>query len=294
MAILETEKMGTIQKVGVVGCGLMGSGITQACAQKGVSVTVCEVTDELLKKGLERIRNFLQEGVKRGKVSSADVDRTLAHIRGTTELEELRDCDLVIEAVIENMDEKKKVFRRLDEVLKPNALIASNTSSLSITEMASATRRMDRCIGMHFFNPVPLMKLVEIVRPEVTSEETYRSARSFGETLGKVVVTAKDNPGFIVNLLLVPYLLDAVRAVENGIATPEDIDQAMKLGCNHPMGPIELLDFVGLDTTYYIGEAMFQEFKDTRYAPPPLLKRMVLAGRNGRKAGRGFYDYTQK
>jgi 3-hydroxybutyryl-CoA dehydrogenase len=279
--------------VGVIGCGLMGSGIAQVCAQKGYNTTVREVNKELLDRGLGRIKNFLAEGVKRGKVSQPDMDNTLANIKGVIEFSALRDCDIVIEAVTEDMNMKKSVYKELDSVCKNETIFASNTSSLSITEMASVTKRHDRFIGMHFFNPVPIMKLVEIVRPEITSQQTYESVKAFGESLGKVVVTAKDTPGFIVNLLLVPYLLDAVRAVETGIATKEDIDNAMKLGCNHPMGPIELLDFVGLDTTYYIAEAMFQEFKDTRYASPTLLKRMVLAGRNGRKSGIGFYDYKR-
>lgn len=282
-----------IRKVGVIGCGLMGSGITQVCAQAGISTTVREISRELLDKGMARIKSFMEAGVKRGKLKEEDVANTLNKINPTTRLEDLADCDIVIEAITENLGAKKETFAALDKICKPAAIIASNTSSLSITEMASVTKRMDRCIGMHFFNPVPIMKLVEIVRPEITSDETYNAVKEFAKTLGKVVVTAKDTPGFIVNLLLVPYLLDAVRAVETGIATKEDIDTAVKLGLNHPMGPIELLDFVGLDTTYYIAEAMYQEFKDTRYASPTLLKRMVLAGRNGRKAGRGFYDYTQ-
>ncbi len=283
-----------IQKVGVVGCGLMGSGIAQLCAQNGVPTIVLEANQELLTKGLDKIKKFLEGGIQKGKVTPETRDKTLANLKGTLSHADFKDCDIVIEAVKEDMAVKKDVFRKLDEVTKPSCILASNTSSLSITEIGASTKRPDRCIGMHFFNPVPIMKLVEIVRPEITSPETYAAVRAFGETLGKVVITAKDNPGFIVNLLLVPYLVDAVRAVENGVATPEDLDNGMKLGCNHPMGPIELLDFVGLDTTYYIAEAMYSEFKDPRYAPPPLLKRMVLAGRHGRKSGRGFYDYTKK
>ncbi|MBI4243871.1 MAG: 3-hydroxybutyryl-CoA dehydrogenase [Planctomycetes bacterium] len=283
-----------VRKVGVIGCGLMGSGITQVCAQSGFETTVREVSQELIDRGLSRIKSFMEAGVKRGKLKEEDVTSTFRRIKSTTRYEDLADCDIVIEAVIENMDAKKEVFSTLDKLCRKDTIIASNTSSLSITEMASVTRRHDKCIGMHFFNPVPVMKLIEIVKPEITSEQTYQAVREMGQSLGKTVVTAKDTPGFIVNLLLVPYLLDAVRAVENGTATKEDVDTAVKLGLNHPMGPIELLDYVGLDTTYYIAEAMFQEFKDTRYASPTLLKRMVLAGRNGRKVGRGFYDYNSK
>jgi 3-hydroxybutyryl-CoA dehydrogenase len=282
-----------IQKVGVVGCGLMGSGIAQVCAQKGVPTIVREISDEFLKKGLDRIKNFLAEGVKRGKVPQAQMDQTLANLSGTTSLAELKDCDLVIEAVVENLDEKRKVFAELDRVCKPSTIFASNTSSISITAQAAATKRMDRFIGLHFMNPVPIMKLVEIVRPEVTSNETYAAAKTFAESLGKVTVTAKDTPGFIVNLLLVPYICEAVRALEHGLATKEDIDTAMELGCNMPMGPIKLLDFVGLDTTLYIMDTLFAEFRDPKYAAPPLLRRMVTAGFNGKKAGRGFYEYPK-
>jgi 3-hydroxybutyryl-CoA dehydrogenase len=283
-----------IQVVGVVGCGLMGSGIAQVTAQKGYRTMVREVNDELLRKGLDRIGGFLSEGVKRGKVSQADMDKTLGSISGTTRLEDFRDCDLVIEAVVENLGEKRKVFAELDRVCKPSAILASNTSSISITAQAAATNRPSQCIGLHFMNPVPIMKLLEIVRPEITSEETYRAAKAFGESLGKVTVTAKDTPGFIVNLLLVPYLCEAVRAVEHHLATREDIDTAMELGCNMPMGPLKLLDFVGLDTTLYIMDVLFDQFHDPRYAAPTLLRRMVMAGHVGKKAGRGFYDYGKK
>jgi 3-hydroxybutyryl-CoA dehydrogenase len=282
-----------IQNVGIIGCGLMGSGIAQVCAQKGFPTLVREINDEALEKGLDRIRTFLAEGVKRGKVPQAQMDQTLANLRGTTSLAELKDCDLVIEAVVENLDEKRKVFAELDRVCKPSTIFASNTSSISITAQAAATKRMDRFIGLHFMNPVPIMKLVEIVRPEVTSNETYAAAKTFAESLGKVTVTAKDTPGFIVNLLLVPYICEAVRALEHGLATKEDIDTAMELGCNMPMGPIKLLDFVGLDTTLYIMDTLFAEFRDPKYAAPPLLRRMVTAGFHGKKAGRGFYEYTK-
>jgi 3-hydroxybutyryl-CoA dehydrogenase len=282
-----------IRKVGVVGCGLMGSGIAQVCAQKGHPTVVREVDEEALKKGLERIRSFLGEGVRRGKLTQEEVDRTLALIIGTTSFGDLRDCDLVIEAVVEDLAEKRRVFAELDRACKPSAILASNTSSISITSMAGATKRPAQCIGLHFMNPVPLMKLVEIVRPEVASDETYDASRTFAESLGKVTVTSKDSPGFIVNLLLVPYLCEAVRAVEHGLATAQDIDRAMKLGCGMPMGPIELLDFVGLDTTLAIMDVLFDQFREGRYAAPPLLRRMVAAGRAGRKAGRGFYEYAK-
>jgi 3-hydroxybutyryl-CoA dehydrogenase len=282
-----------IQRVGIIGCGLMGSGIAQVCAQKGLPTLVREINDEALKKGLDRIRNFLAEGVKRGKVPQAQMDQTLGNLSGTTSLAELKDCDLVIEAVVENLDEKRKVFSELDRLCKPSTIFASNTSSISITAQAAATKRMDRFIGLHFMNPVPIMKLVEIVRPEVTSDETYVAAKAFAESLGKVTVTAKDTPGFIVNLLLVPYICEAVRALEGGLAIKEDIDTAMELGCNMPMGPLKLLDFVGLDTTLYIMDTLFSEFRDPKYAAPPLLRRMVTAGFNGKKAGRGFYEYAK-
>jgi len=282
-----------IQKVGVIGCGLMGSGIAQICAQKGIPTIVREINDEALKKGLDRIRTFLSEGVKRGKVPQAQMDQTLANLSGTTSLSELKDCDLIIEAVVENLEEKRKVFAELDRLCKPSTIFASNTSSISITAQAAATKRMDRFIGLHFMNPVPIMKLVEIVRPEVTSNETYVAAKSFAESLGKVTVTAKDTPGFIVNLLLVPYICEAVRALEGGLATKEDIDTAMEIGCNMPMGPLKLLDFVGLDTTLYIMDTLFSEFRDPKYAAPPLLRRMVIAGFNGKKVGRGFYEYAK-
>jgi 3-hydroxybutyryl-CoA dehydrogenase len=283
-----------IRKVGVVGCGLMGSGIAQVSAQKGYRTVVREVSDPVLAKGLDRIRNFLAEGVRRGKVPQDEMDRTLGNLSGTTSLGDLGDCDLVIEAVVENLEEKKKVFAELDRVCGPAAILASNTSSIPIRLMAEVTKRPDRVLGLHFMNPVPLMKLVEIVRPEAASAETYGAARAFVESLGKTVVTAKDTAGFIVNLLLVPYLGEAVRAVERELATPQDIDTAMKLGCGMPMGPLELLDFVGLDTTLSILDILRDAFKDPRYEAPPLLRRMVAEGKVGKKAGRGFYDYSKK
>lgn len=281
----------TIRRVGVVGCGLMGSGIAEVCARAGHQVVVREVTRDLLDRGLGRIETSLHRGVERGKIEEAVARRAREAIRGTITLADLAESDLVIEAVIEKMAEKQAVFRELDGLCPPGTIFASNTSSLSITELASVTTRADRVVGMHFFNPVPVMTLVELGRGLQTSEETLETARGFAVSVGKTVVVAKDYPGFIVNLLLVPYLLDAVRALELGVASKEDIDTAITLGLNHPMGPLTLLDFVGLDTTYYIAEAMYAEFHDARYAPPPLLKQMVLAGRLGRKSGRGFYEY---
>ncbi len=281
-----------IGSVGVVGCGLMGSGIAEVCARTGYQVIVREVNDEFLKKGLARIEASMQRGLQRGKLSSAELEAARKRISGTTKLADLDRADFIIEAVVENMDLKKAVFRELDEFCPPQTVFASNTSSLSITEMGSVISRPDRLVGMHFFNPAPVMKLVELVRGLRTSEETLVLGREFAQSLGKTVVVCKDWPGFIVNLLLVPFLLDAVRALELGVASKEDIDTAVTLGLAHPMGPLTLLDFVGLDTTYYIAEAMFDEFKDDRFAPPTLLKQMVLAGFHGRKTGRGFYMYT--
>lgn len=280
-----------IKKVGVVGCGLMGSGIAEVCAKTGYKTKVREVSEEILKKGEERINKSLDKAVERGKATPEQKKQTWENLSFTTKLEDFKEVDLVIEAVIENMDEKKKIYKALDSVCPPHTIFASNTSSLSIVEMGSVTKRISKMLGMHFFNPVPVMKLVELVKPITVDAEVFETAKKFTQSLGKTVIIAKDTPGFIVNLLLVPYLLDAVRTVESGLATKEDIDTGMTLGCGHPMGPIALLDFVGLDTTYYIAEAMYQEFKDTRYAAPPLLKTMVLAGFNGKKAGRGFYTY---
>ncbi len=280
-----------IKKVGVVGCGLMGSGIAQVCAQAGYQVVVSEINEELLQKGLNNIKRFLAKGVERGKVTPEEMDAALARIQGTVDIQDFKDCDLVIEAIIENMEAKKEIFASLDGICPPHTILASNTSSLCITEIASATKRGEKVVGLHFFNPVPLMRLLEIVRTILTSEETFERARKFGESLGKEIVVAKDTPGFIVNLLLIPYLLDAIRALETGVATKEDIDKSMVLGLNHPMGPFTLLDLLGLDTTLFIADAMYGEFKDSRYASPPLLRRMVTAGHLGRKAGKGFYDY---
>jgi 3-hydroxybutyryl-CoA dehydrogenase len=280
-----------VKKVGVVGCGLMGSGIAQICAEAGYDVVVREVAEDVLKKGLGRIEGFLKKGVERGKVTPEKMAEVMGRIRGTTAVADLKDCDVVIEAVVENLDLKRELYGALDAACKPETIFASNTSSLSITEMAAMTRRPGQFVGLHFFNPVPLMKLVEVVRGPLTSAAAYESAYEFAKTLGKTPVRASDKTGFIVNRLLVPYLLDAIRALEEGAGSVPDIDEGMKLGCGYPMGPFTLLDFVGLDTTYYIANIMFEEFREPAYAPPPLLKRMVLAGRLGRKSGRGFYKY---
>ncbi len=281
-----------IQKVGVVGCGLMGSGIAQVVAQAGFQVVVREVSTELVGKGLKSIEKNLQRMVEKGSLSEVERDHTRSRLRGTKSLDELRDADLVLEAVIEQLPAKKELFAALDKLCPPATIFASNTSSISITEMATGTRRADRFLGLHFFNPVPVMKLVEVIRTIATDPKVFEEVMAFAERLGKTPVRTSDRTGFIVNRLLVPYLLDAIRALEEGVASIEDIDKSMKLGCGHPMGPFTLLDFVGLDTTYYIANVMFEEFKERRFAPPPLLKRMVLAGWNGRKSGRGFYDYS--
>jgi 3-hydroxybutyryl-CoA dehydrogenase len=283
-----------IKTVGVVGCGLMGSGIAQVCAEAGYNVVVREVSVELLKKGLGKIESFLAKGVEKGKVTRERQAEVLGRLEGTTALEGLARCDVVIEVVVERLEAKREVYQALDAVCATHTIFASNTSSLSITEMAAATRRADRFVGLHFFNPVPLMKLVEVVRSPLTSEETFEKAVAFARTLGKTPIRATDKTGFIVNRLLVPYLLDAIRAVEEGVGSIPDIDEGMKLGCGHPMGPLTLLDFVGLDTTYSIANIMFDEFREKRFAPPPLLKRMVQAGLYGRKSGKGFYDYGQE
>ncbi len=280
-----------VRTIGVVGCGLMGSGIAEVCARAGFQVIVREVNEELLRKGLDRIRASMAKAVERGKLSAFDMEAAWSRIRGTVNMADFAACDLVIEAVIENMNTKKEVFAELDRICPPHAILASNTSSLSITELGSVTRRPGKVIGFHFFNPVPVMPLLEIVVGLQTSEETVALGRALAERLNKTVVLSKDRPGFIVNRLLIPYLLDAIRLLEEGVATMEDIDTAIKLGLNHPMGPFTLMDFVGLDTLLFIADAMFEEFKDPRYAAPPLLRRMVAAGWLGRKSGRGFYAY---
>jgi 3-hydroxybutyryl-CoA dehydrogenase len=281
-----------IRTVGVLGCGLMGAGIAQVSAASGYKTIVREVNDALLQKGLGRIRKFLDVGIEKGKETPEARDRTLANLTGTTAFDALKDCDLVVEAIVENLDEKRATYAALESVVPERTIIVSNTSSLCITELAAATKRPDRFGGLHFFNPVPVMKLVEVIRALTTSDETYQTTFAFAQSLGKEPITAPDRPGFIVNRLLVPYLLDAVRAYENGLGSLEDIDKGMKLGCGHPMGPFTLLDFVGLDTTYFIANIMFEEFREPAYAPPPLLKRMVFAGYLGKKSGRGFYTYA--
>lgn len=284
-----------IKRVGVLGCGLMGSGIAQTAATAGFDVIIREVSDELNAKGFAGIEKSLSRFAEKGTITADQQKEIRGRMTGTTRLEDLADCDIVMEAIIENLETKRDTYRQLDAICKPDAIFASNTSSISITEMMTATssERQKRFVGMHFFNPVPLMKLVEVVRTILTDEAVYEQAVEFGTRLGKVPVRAGDKTGFIVNRLLVPYMLDAVRALEEGVGSIVDIDNAMKLGCGYPMGPFTLGDFVGLDTTYYIAEIMFNEFREKRFAPPPLLKRMVLAGLYGRKSGRGFYDYTK-
>lgn len=281
-----------IRKVGVVGCGLMGSGIAQTCAQSGYETIVREVNQELLDKGIARIYSAWDMMESKGKLTKGQVEENRARLHSTLDLADFADCDLVIEAVIENMEEKLRLFPALDHILKPEAIIASNTSSLNITQMAAVTSRPDKICGLHFFNPAPVMKLVEVVKTILTSEETIETVEQFAISLGKTPVLAKDTAGFIVNFLLIPYLLAAIRMLENGMASREDIDTAMKLGCGYPMGPLTLLDYVGLDTTLWAAEAIYNEYKEPLYAPPPLLRRMVQSGMYGRKSGRGFYDYS--
>jgi 3-hydroxybutyryl-CoA dehydrogenase len=282
----------TIQKVGVVGCGLMGSGIAQVAAAAGFQTVVREVSGEIVEKGLKNIDKNLARLVEKGTLDESKKAEIRGRLKGTTALEDLKDCDVVIEAIIEQLPAKRELFSTLDGLCPAATIFASNTSSLTITEIATATKRPERFVGLHFFNPVPVMKLVEVVRTIATDPSVYEEMVAFGAKLGKTPVRAHDSTGFIVNRLLVPYLLDAIRALEEGVGSIEDIDNSMKLGCGHPMGPLTLLDFVGLDTTYYIANIMFDEFRERRFASPPLLKRMVLAGWNGRKSGRGFYDYS--
>jgi 3-hydroxybutyryl-CoA dehydrogenase len=283
-----------IGSVGVVGFGLMGSGIAQVCAQAGLGTVVREVATEFLEKGFARVDGSLARVVKAGKMTEDEAKAARGRMRGTTALGDLADCDLIIEAVVERIDAKKEVFGELDRVCPPTTIFASNTSSLTIVEMAATTTRADRFAGLHFFNPAPVMPLVEIVRAITTSEETIATLRAFVQRLGKTGVVCKDTPGFIVNRLMVPYLLGAIRALEQGVASVEEIDTAVKLGLRHPMGPFELLDYTGLDINLHVANIFFDEFKDPNMAPPPLLKRMVLAGRLGVKTGKGFYDYDEK
>ncbi len=281
-----------IETVGVVGCGLMGSGIAEVAAKAGFDVVVREVSEELIEGGRDRIRKSLDRAVERGKLTEADRDAAWSRLRFSTDLSDLADRDLVIEAIIEEIAAKNELFSALNDLCGPETIFASNTSSLTITDMAAASGRMDRVVGLHFFNPVPVMALVEVVRTIATSDEAFDATYAFAEALGKKPITAKDNSGFVVNLLLVPYLLDAIRQLERGVASVEDIDRAMMLGLGYPMGPFALCDFVGIDTVYRISEIMFDEYRESRYAPPPLLKRMVSMGRFGKKTGKGFYDWS--
>ena len=285
--------MEAIRHVGVLGCGLMGSGIAQLCATSGYQTTVREVSDDLAQRGMSAIARQLDRAVEKEKITAVVRDEVLSRIRTTTELADLAGCDLVIEAVVEDLAVKNELWRQLEELCRPEAIFASNTSSLTIAEMAAATRRPDRLIGLHFFNPVPVMPLVEVVRTIATDPAVFATAMQFARSLGKEPIEARDSSGFVVNLLLVPYMMDAIRALEQGVATIDAIDRGMRLGAGHPMGPFTLCDFVGLDTLDRIGEIMFHEYREKRYAPPPLLKRMVALGYIGKKAGRGFYDYTK-
>src|ERR1700751_3202839 len=280
-----------IERVGVLGCGLMGSGIAQVAATAGFDVVVLEVEQKFLDKGFAGIEKSLAKFAEEGTLKETP-PAVRARLKGTTNKQDLADCDIVIEAIIENVEEKKKIYASLDPIVKKDAIFVSNTSSISVTELLTAVKRPERFIGLHFFNPVPLMKLVEVVKTIATAPDVYDAAYEFAKKLGKVPVRAKDSTGFIVNRLLVPYLLAAIRAYEEGVGSIEDIDNAMKLGCGYPMGPFTLLDFVGLDTTYYITHVMFGEFKERRFASPPLLKRLVMAGWYGKKTGKGFYDYS--
>lgn len=280
-----------IQTIGVLGCGLMGGGIAQVCAASGYKTIVREVNGDFLKRGLGRIEKRLEVGVEKGRLLPEARETTLSNLVGTTSFEKFKDCDIVIEAITESLEDKRALYTEVEKVVSQSAIIVSNTSSLCITELAASTKRPDRFAGMHFFNPVPVMKLVEVIRALTTTEETYKAVFELAKALGKNPVTVVDRPGFIVNRLLIPYLLDAIRAYEQGLGSMEDIDQAMQLGCGHPMGPFTLLDFIGLDTTYFIANIMFEEFRQPSYAPPPLLKRMVLAGHLGKKSGQGFYKY---
>lgn len=280
-----------IERVGVVGCGQMGGGIAQVCAQSGYHVVVSEINDDLLKKGLTAIEAILNRSVQKEKITPQDMDAAMARINGTTDMKDFGDCDLIIEAAVENLDLKKKIFGELDKVSPEHAILATNTSCLSIIDMAVATKRPENVLGLHFFNPVPVMKLLEIVGTVVTTDETIETGKRFGESLGKTVITARDAPGFIVNRLMVPQILIAIEMLESGAATREDIDSGLSLGLNHPMGPLALADLVGLDTLLFIADGIYNEFRDRRYASPVLLKKMVTAGHLGRKTGKGFYDY---
>jgi 3-hydroxybutyryl-CoA dehydrogenase len=282
-----------IKKIGVIGAGIMGSGIIQTCAQSGYETRALEINEQLLNKGMDSIKKFLAKSVEKGKMQQADVDALLKRIHGTTNIEDFKDCDLVIEAATENMEIKKKIFADLGRICPPNAILSTNSSCLSILDISMVTKRPDKVLGLHFFNPVPIMKLLELVVTIVTSEETLNVAKEVGKSLGKTIIVAKDAPAYIVNRLLMPHLIEAIRLYEVGYATKEDIDNGAKLGLNYPMGPLELLDFVGIDTAYSICVAMYDELKDPKFAPPLLMKKMVIAGLLGRKTGKGFYDYSK-
>jgi 3-hydroxybutyryl-CoA dehydrogenase len=283
-----------MKKVGVVGCGLMGSGIAQMSALSGYATTVVEVNDEILKKGLASIEDWLEKGKKRGKVTDEQIASVKKNLSSSTQLSALKDCDIVVEAVTENTELKKKVFKQLSDVVRDDCILATNTSSISVTELATVVKNPERMVGMHFFNPVPIMKLVEVIKGLATTDAVMAACREYALSLGKEPIACPDTPAFVVNKLLIPYLLDAVRMVQDGIATPEDVDKAMVHGCGYPMGPITLLDYVGLDTTCHAADVMYEEFREPKYAAPVLLRRMVQAGRWGRKSGRGFYDYAKK
>ncbi len=283
-----------MKNVGVVGCGLMGSGIAQMSALNGYATTVVEVNEEILKKGMASIETFLEKGKQRGKVTDEQIATVKKNLSTSTQLSALKDCDIVVEAVTENTELKKKVFKQLSDIVRDDAILATNTSSISVTELATVVKKPERMVGMHFFNPVPIMKLVEIIRGLATTDAVVAASREYALSLGKEPITCPDTPAFVVNKLLIPYLLDAVRMVQDGIATPEDVDKAMVHGCGYPMGPITLLDYVGLDTTCHAADVMYEEFREPKYAAPVLLRRMVQAGRWGRKSGRGFYSYEKK
>lgn len=283
-----------MKKIGVLGCGLMGSGIAQISALNGYDTVVVEINEEILKKGLASIEDWVEKGKKRGKVTDEQAANLKQNLKSSTDINAFKDCDLVVEAVTENTDLKKKVFKQLADVTRPDCILATNTSSISVTEIATVVKNPERVVGMHFFNPVPIMKLVEVIRGLATTDQVMNAAREFGLSVGKEPITCPDTPAFVVNKLLIPYLLDAVRMVQDGIATPEDVDKAMVHGCGYPMGPITLLDYVGLDTTCHAADVMYEEFREPKYAAPVLLRRMVQAGRWGRKTGRGFYSYEKK
>lgn len=282
-----------LKTIGVVGAGLMGSGIAQTVAQSGYQTVLSEINQQLLDKGLGMIKNNLSNAVSKGRIQQADMDAVMGRIKGITSVKDFKDCDLIVEAAVENMDLKKKIFAELDQVCPPHTIIGTNSSSLSVIDLAMATKRPDKILGLHFFNPVPVMKLLEIVKTIVTTDETLDICKAFGAKLGKTVITAKDSPAYIVNRLLIPYLMAAVRLYEVGYASKEDIDAGMRLGCNYPMGPLELMDFVGCDTALYAAQAMYDELHEPQMAPPLLLKKMVAAGQLGRKTGKGFYDYRK-